>query len=46
MRLVIDLRASLRKEKNFALADEIRRRLAELNVTLEDGPGGTRWRIG
>ena len=28
-----------------ALADEIRSRLSELGVTLEDRPDGTRWRI-
>ena len=43
--LLVDLRNRLRKEKNFALADEIRNRLAELGVTLEDRPDGTRWRI-
>jgi cysteinyl-tRNA synthetase len=43
--LLIDLRARLRKEKNFALADEIRNRLTDLRVTLEDRPDGTRWRI-
>src|SRR4051812_11714259 len=45
MELLIDLRARLRKEKNFALADEIRNRLTGLGVTLEDRPDGTRWRI-
>jgi cysteinyl-tRNA synthetase len=43
--LLIELRARLRKEKNFALADEIRNRLTQLSVTLEDRPDGTRWRI-
>ena len=43
--LLIDIRARLRKEKNFALADEIRKRLSDLGVTLEDRPDGTRWRI-
>ncbi len=43
--LLVDLRARLRKEKNFAMADEIRNRLADLGVTLEDRPDGTRWRI-
>jgi cysteinyl-tRNA synthetase len=42
---LIDLRARLRKEKNFGLADEIRNRLTELGVTLEDRPDSTRWRI-
>jgi cysteinyl-tRNA synthetase len=43
--LLVELRARLRKEKNFAMADEIRNRLTELGVTLEDRPDGTRWRI-
>ncbi len=43
--LMIELRARLRREKNFALADEIRNRLTGLGVTLEDRPDGTRWRI-
>jgi cysteinyl-tRNA synthetase len=46
MQLLIDLRAELRKAKNFALADQIRKRLGELGVTLEDRPGGTGWRVG
>jgi cysteinyl-tRNA synthetase len=46
VRLLIDLRAEARKAKNFAVADQIRKRLAELGVTLEDRPGGTGWRVG
>jgi cysteinyl-tRNA synthetase len=43
----IQLRADARKAKNFAVADQIRKRLGELNVTLEDRPGGkTDWRVG
>ena len=30
----------------FEQTDVIRKRLAELDVTLEDRPGGTGWRIG
>jgi cysteinyl-tRNA synthetase len=45
LELLIELRARLRKEKNFALADEVRNRLTKLGVTLEDRPDGTRWRI-
>jgi cysteinyl-tRNA synthetase len=42
----IQARAEARKAKNFALADQIRKRLAELKVTLEDRPGGkTDWRV-
>jgi cysteinyl-tRNA synthetase len=44
MELLIELRARLRKEKNFGMADEIRNRLTKLGVTLEDRPDGTRWR--
>jgi cysteinyl-tRNA synthetase len=44
MQLLIDLRADARKSKNFALGDQIRKRLSELGVTLEDRPGGTIWR--
>ena len=44
MELVISLRSSLRSEKNWPLADQIRDSLNELNVTLEDGPDGTIWR--
>jgi cysteinyl-tRNA synthetase len=43
--LLVDLRARLRQEKNFALADEIRNRLAGLGVILEDRTDGTRWRL-
>ncbi len=46
MKLLLDLRAEARKAKNFAMADQIRKRLTELGVTLEDRPGGTGWRLG
>jgi cysteinyl-tRNA synthetase len=47
MQQFIQMRAEARKAKNFALADQIRKRLGELNVTLEDRPGGkTDWRLG
>jgi cysteinyl-tRNA synthetase len=46
MQLLIDLRNEARKSKNFALGDQIRKRLGELGVTLEDRPGGTEWRVG
>ncbi len=46
VQLLIDLRAEARKAKNFALGDQIRKRLADLGVTLEDRPGGTGWRLG
>jgi cysteinyl-tRNA synthetase len=43
--LFIDLRKQARSQKNFAMADEIRNRLGELGVILEDRPDGTTWRI-
>jgi cysteinyl-tRNA synthetase len=43
--LLLQLRAQLRKEKNFKLADEIRNQLGALGVVLEDRPDGTSWRI-
>ncbi len=45
MQLFIDMRAEARKGKNFALADQIRQRLGQLGITLEDRPGGTGWRM-
>jgi cysteinyl-tRNA synthetase len=46
MQLLIDLRQEARKSKNFPMADQIRKRLGDLNITLEDRPGGTGWRQG
>jgi cysteinyl-tRNA synthetase len=43
--LLISVRADLRKARQFALADQVRDRLAALGVVLEDGPQGTRWRF-
>jgi cysteinyl-tRNA synthetase len=37
MDLLIDLRAEARRRKDFATADQIRNRLAEINVMLEGG---------
>lgn len=58
MQLLLDLRNNLRTEAKTAAKDNplkkamfdqtdlIRKRLAELKVTLEDRPGGTTWRVG
>jgi cysteinyl-tRNA synthetase len=46
MKLLIDLRNEARKSKNYALGDQIRNRLKELSITLEDRAGETGWRIG
>lgn len=42
--LLVGVRQELRQAKQWALADRIRSRLAELGVTLEDSPQGTIWR--
>jgi cysteinyl-tRNA synthetase len=58
MQLLLDLRNNLRAEAKAAAKDNplkkslfdqtdlIRKRLAELGVSLEDRPGGTTWRVG
>ena len=44
-RAFIELRDEARKSKNFALADDIRKRLDEIGIILEDTPDGTKWRF-
>jgi cysteinyl-tRNA synthetase len=43
--VLVDLRNDARKAKNFALADDIRKRLDEIGIILEDTPEGTKWRF-
>jgi len=45
IRLLIDLRAEARQRKDFATGDSVRKRLAELGITLEDGKDGTLWKL-
>ncbi len=42
--LLLDVRSALRDLKQFALADEIRRKLGALGVAMEDSRDGTSWR--
>lgn len=42
--LLVDIRAELRREHQWELADRIRARMAELGITLEDTKDGTIWR--
>jgi cysteinyl-tRNA synthetase len=44
MKLLIEIRANARKDKNFPLADQVRKGLEQIGVTLEDRPDGTIWR--
>jgi cysteinyl-tRNA synthetase len=44
IQLLIEVRSELRQQRQWALADRIRERLAELGVALEDTPSGTNWR--
>jgi cysteinyl-tRNA synthetase len=45
VKLLLDVRRKLREMKQWALSDEIRVRLAELGVVVEDKPGGeSTWR--
>jgi cyanophycinase-like exopeptidase len=41
---LIELRTKLRAAKQYALADEVRLRLAQFGILLEDTPTGTRWK--
>ena len=45
MQILIDIRNKLRKEKQFALADEIRDRLKQAGIELKDTPQGTEWKL-
>ena len=42
--LLASIRDGLRQNKQWQLADRIRKGLADLGVTLEDTPQGTRWK--
>ncbi len=42
--LLVQIRTELRAAKQWQLADRVRDGLADLRVTLEDGPNGTSWK--
>jgi cysteinyl-tRNA synthetase len=44
--ILLEVRQKLREEKNFKVADQIRNRLKEVGVIIEDGAQGSRWRWG
>jgi len=45
MQVLLDLRQTARKNKDWETADRIRDRLAELGITIEDGPGGSTYKL-
>ncbi|MCO5187958.1 MAG: cysteine--tRNA ligase [Anaerolineae bacterium] len=45
IRLLTDIRAEARANRDWATSDRIRDRLAELGVTLKDGKDGTTWTV-
>jgi cysteinyl-tRNA synthetase len=46
MKLLISLRQSAKQNKDFATADAIRNRLADIGIKLEDRPRGVEWSRG
>ncbi|MDW8068356.1 MAG: cysteine--tRNA ligase [Anaerolineae bacterium] len=45
MSLILSIRQEYRMAKDWARADAIRQRLAELGIVVEDHPEGPRWRL-
>lgn len=45
IRLLIELRAQARANKEWATSDQIRNQLRELGIILEDRPDGTIWKL-
>lgn len=46
VQLLLDLRQAARAAKDFRTADEIRTRLRDLDILVEDRPEGATWRLG
>lgn len=45
MKLILDLRAKAKTNKDFATSDEIRNKLAEANIQVKDGKEGATWSL-
>lgn len=45
IRKLIDERAEARKSRDFKLADQIRDKLLDKGILIEDGPEGSTWRV-
>lgn len=46
MDVIIALRKEAREQKDYALSDSIREKLAAIDIQLKDGPEGTTWKQG
>ena len=42
--LILEIRDNARKKKQFAVSDEIRKRLTSIGITLEDSAKGQKWK--
>jgi len=45
LKILVEIREESRSRKDFALADEIRRKLSDAGIMLEDTPKGTIWKF-
>ncbi|MFX1348661.1 MAG: cysteine--tRNA ligase [Promethearchaeota archaeon] len=45
MEIIVNIREKARDEKNYKISDEIRDKLREAGIQLEDTPDGPRWKI-
>ena len=46
VKLLLDIREQERRNRNFATSDQIRQRLTELGVQVEDTRDGAKWKVG
>ena len=45
IQVIVNLRNKAKADKNYALSDELRNALTQMNITLKDTPSGTEWTI-
>ena len=43
--LLVNVRSQLREANQYAVADDIRTKLTQMGVAVEDGPDGATWRF-
>ena len=44
MQIILDIRQEARAAKRYDVADQIRDKLAEMDIVIEDSPAGARWK--